>query len=322
MASPTVFVSSTFYDLRYPRESLKRFIETLGYTPILSEEGTVFYDPRITAAESCLKEVSNADIFVLLIGGRYGSILPNTELSVTNGEFMKAVERKIPVFAMVEQGTYSDYSLYRANVDRPELISQLSFPNADSVKIFEFIDSVQSRTLNNALVPFVSARDIESYLRSQWAGMMHGFLTDETREAQVVDTLSVLTQVNERVELITEQILRSVGTPMDRVYVRLLQEMVQSSVAADLRFIGTPPTPGSIVDNETVKECVESLGGQIAIDEDEVGGNTISGSGRVSPIRMKVLTEEYQKLRIKMLKILEEDEVSTEKIREYELESV
>jgi hypothetical protein len=39
MAAPKVFVSSTWYDLRYIRENLKYFISNLRYEPVLSEEG-------------------------------------------------------------------------------------------------------------------------------------------------------------------------------------------------------------------------------------------------------------------------------------------
>ena len=46
MAIPRVFVSSTCYDLKYIRENLKYFIRTLGYEPVLSEEGSVYYDPQ------------------------------------------------------------------------------------------------------------------------------------------------------------------------------------------------------------------------------------------------------------------------------------
>lgn len=319
MASPTVFVSSTFYDLRYPRESLKRFIETFGYIPVLSEDGTVFFDPSTTAAEACLGEVSNADLLVLLIGGRYGSALAGSDRSVTNGEFQRAVEQKIPVFALVEQGTFNDYSLYRANITRPDLLEQMSFPNSDSVKIFEFIDSVQSRTVNNALVAFQSVTDIEAYLRAQWAGMMHNFLTSESREARVVDTLAVLADVNARIALITEQILRSVGTPTDRVYVRLLQEMVESPAPADLRFLRGRPTPGAILSNETVELCGESLGIKLAItasDDNKI--NSISATGAISPIRLDYLARGYTTLRDKMLEILKENDVPLETILKYE----
>jgi hypothetical protein len=37
LAIPRVFVSSTFYDLRYIRENLRIFIKNMGFEPILSE---------------------------------------------------------------------------------------------------------------------------------------------------------------------------------------------------------------------------------------------------------------------------------------------
>src|SRR3712207_5876244 len=107
VATPTVFVSSTFYDLRYVREGVKRFVESLGYVAVLSEEGTVFYDPKTSAAQACLAEVGNVDLFILIIGGRYGSPMPQGQLSVTNAEYQQAVKQKIPVFALVEQGTHN-----------------------------------------------------------------------------------------------------------------------------------------------------------------------------------------------------------------------
>ena len=73
MATPRVFISSTCYDLRYIRENLKYFVRTLGYDPILSEEGSVFYNPQLDTQDSCLAEVPNAQLFVLLIGGRHGT---------------------------------------------------------------------------------------------------------------------------------------------------------------------------------------------------------------------------------------------------------
>jgi hypothetical protein len=45
MAKPRVFVSSTYYDLKYVRSSLELFIESLGYDAVLSEKGGVAYIP-------------------------------------------------------------------------------------------------------------------------------------------------------------------------------------------------------------------------------------------------------------------------------------
>ncbi|MEH7356711.1 DUF4062 domain-containing protein, partial [Neobacillus drentensis] len=108
MASPKVFISSTCYDLKYIRENIKYFVRTLGYEPILSEDGDVFYNPQSHTHDSCLDEIPNCQMFVLIIGGRYGGEFKGTQHSITNAEYKEAIKQKIPVFTLVEQGVYSD----------------------------------------------------------------------------------------------------------------------------------------------------------------------------------------------------------------------
>lgn len=67
MPTPRIFVSSTCYDLKYIRENLKFFIRNLGYEPILSEEGNVFYDPSLHVQDACLAEVPSCQVLLLII---------------------------------------------------------------------------------------------------------------------------------------------------------------------------------------------------------------------------------------------------------------
>ena len=94
MASPRVFVSSTWYDLRYIRENLKYFIRTLGYEPVLSEEGSVFYDPKIHVQDACICEIPNCQLFILIIGGRCGAAFKDTRPSVMSAEYLEAARLK------------------------------------------------------------------------------------------------------------------------------------------------------------------------------------------------------------------------------------
>src|SRR6266536_3256695 len=97
---PTVMVSSTFYDLRQLRADLARFIaDELGYQALLSELPSFPVDPDLDTIENCQARVrENVDVFVLVIGGRYGSIDDKTSRSVTNLEFLAARQKGLPVY--------------------------------------------------------------------------------------------------------------------------------------------------------------------------------------------------------------------------------
>ena len=95
MAFPRVFVSSTCYDLKYIRENLKYFIRRLGYEPVLSEEGSVFFDPNLHTHDACIAEVPNCHMFVVIIGGRFGAQFKGETHSITNAEYREAVRLKI-----------------------------------------------------------------------------------------------------------------------------------------------------------------------------------------------------------------------------------
>jgi hypothetical protein len=72
MAELRVFVSSTCYDLSLLRSQLRTFIKSMGYEPIMSDYEDVLYDPRIHTHTSCIDEVKNCDVLILIIGSRFG----------------------------------------------------------------------------------------------------------------------------------------------------------------------------------------------------------------------------------------------------------
>lgn len=99
----TVFISSTCYDLRSVRNRLKNMIEEeIGMEAKLSEHANFPVDSSIGTVENCLKVVEkNADIFVLIIGSRYGYITDKGK-SVTNLEYLRAKEMNIPIYIFID----------------------------------------------------------------------------------------------------------------------------------------------------------------------------------------------------------------------------
>jgi Domain of unknown function (DUF4062) len=76
MSTPAVMISSTFYDLAQVRADLLDFLQNeVGYRPLLSEHKSFPVDPDADTVENCKRRVErDADIFVLIIGGRYGYV--------------------------------------------------------------------------------------------------------------------------------------------------------------------------------------------------------------------------------------------------------
>ena len=66
---PKIFVSSTYYDLKYAREDLSNFINGYKFEPILFENGDIGYEPGKPLDESCYSNISKSDMVILLIGG-------------------------------------------------------------------------------------------------------------------------------------------------------------------------------------------------------------------------------------------------------------
>jgi hypothetical protein len=219
MAVPKVFISSTCYDLGQIRDSLSEFIQNYCYEATLSERGDVFYHPDLHTHESCINEIENCQLFILIIGGRFGGGYKfDSTKSITNAEYEAARIKKIPVFTFIKQDLYEDHRLYEKNKHNLALVEQIEFPSIDNQKyainIFEFINAVRSSEVNNGFFSFEYVKDIKHYLGKQWAGMMFDFLNQRSKtdiQKAVNNTLDNLTLINKKTEELIEEIIRKLN---------------------------------------------------------------------------------------------------------------
>ncbi len=106
---PSVFVSSTCYDLAQVRQNLNSFFKSLGVLPILSEFESFPVNPGLGAVENCLAGVKEkADIFVLVVGARYGSETESGKF-VTNLEYLEAKVKGIPRYVFVQKPIFTAF---------------------------------------------------------------------------------------------------------------------------------------------------------------------------------------------------------------------
>jgi len=202
MAKPRIFISSTYYDLKHVRGSLESFIESLGYEPVLSEKGGIAYNPETPLDESCYHEAQNSDIFVIIIGGRYGSPKSDTDKSinrenfydryesVTKMEYESALKKDIPIYILIEKSVKSEYETFKNNRDN----SSIKYAHVDSINIFHFIDRIFKQNKNNPVKEFEKQIEIEEWLKLQWAGLFRDFIRNRKNKTEIS---SLTSQVNE-----------------------------------------------------------------------------------------------------------------------------
>lgn len=96
-----VFVSSTYKDLMEERIKVMSTIVTNGHLPIGMEQ---FPAAPVEAWDYIKLLIDNADYYLLLLAGKYGSIHPDTGKSYTEMEYEYAKEKGVPVIFI----TYHD----------------------------------------------------------------------------------------------------------------------------------------------------------------------------------------------------------------------
>lgn len=132
-----VYLSSTLRDLKKEREAVA---EWLGKNHQVKHSYVADDD---TVTQSCLEDIDICDIYVLILGFRYGFVPPDDKLpgpSITQLEFRRAGERGIPRIVLLSKGA-SDMSLTDfADPQRYQGIMAFRAEVGGAVRAAEFTD--------------------------------------------------------------------------------------------------------------------------------------------------------------------------------------
>jgi Domain of unknown function (DUF4062) len=93
-----VFVSSTYMDLKHERQAAVEAILDAGHIPAGMELFAADNNSQWVQIQEWIEE---SDIFMLILGGRYGSIEPSGEKSYIHLEYEFADSIGKPLFALV-----------------------------------------------------------------------------------------------------------------------------------------------------------------------------------------------------------------------------
>ena len=93
-----VFVSSTYVDLQEERRAAVDAILTAGHIPAGMELFAAGDEAQLDVIKRWIDE---SDVYLLILGGRYGSIEPKSKKSYIQIEYEYAIEKDKPVFSVV-----------------------------------------------------------------------------------------------------------------------------------------------------------------------------------------------------------------------------
>lgn len=93
-----VFISSTYIDLIDERQAAVSAVLDAGHIPAGME---LFKAGNRTQLETIYKWIDDSDVYMIILGGRYGSIEEDSGKSYTHLEYEYAINSGIPVFAVV-----------------------------------------------------------------------------------------------------------------------------------------------------------------------------------------------------------------------------
>lgn len=97
-----VFVSSTYTDLIEERQVAVEAILDAGHIPA----GMELFKAGKSQMKTIQKWIDDSDVYMLILGGRYGSIEEESGLSYTELEYKYALSKNMPVFAIVLEDSF------------------------------------------------------------------------------------------------------------------------------------------------------------------------------------------------------------------------
>lgn len=140
-----VFVSSTYTDLLVERQAAVAAILKAGHIPAGME---LFSAGDRSQLEVIKRWIDASDAYMLILGGRYGSIDPNSGLSYTEFEYDYAVQQGKPLFAAVIEESELE--------DRLKTLGSSVIETQDT----KALNSFRSKVLSNISSFFRDAKDI------------------------------------------------------------------------------------------------------------------------------------------------------------------
>lgn len=176
-----VFVSSTYTDLLEERQVAVAAVLKAGHIPAGME---LFSAGDRSQLDTIRSWIEQSDVYMLILGGRYGTIEPDSGLSYTELEFNYAVELGKPLFAVAISENGLDKKLKAKGADVIERVHGI------------LLRDFRGKVLSNISAFFDEPKDIRLAVFESLPNLLRNKnLTGWVRGDEVVDTQPLVDQV-------------------------------------------------------------------------------------------------------------------------------
>jgi len=159
--SAQIFISGTYEDLKEERHTVINNLNKLDNAKPVTMEYTGS-NPESTLASS-LKLIEKSDIFICIIAHRYGNVPGGHEKSITELEYMKASELKIPILIYITAISKEDTKYKNVEQDHTKMKKLDDFKNylneLHTITTYSSPDDLASKVIldikNQKLIQFV-----------------------------------------------------------------------------------------------------------------------------------------------------------------------
>jgi len=198
-----IFISSTFRDLKKEREKLHISLKKAGFESLGME---FFVADSSSPIDLCLREVQNADLVLLIITDKYGSIDEKTQKSYTHLEFNKAKEAEIETLAFLyKDPTDQNVKKFQDEVKSSEItvdffksiadIPSVLFPSLFNFVITKGLIPNKTKTFNDFTQFYVRSFKKDSLFnynqkligRTNELALLDNFLSDENQKIIIIN---------------------------------------------------------------------------------------------------------------------------------------
>jgi len=198
-------VSSTYEDLKIDRQAAVSAILKAGHIPAGME---LFTAGDKSQMDTIRRWIDESDVYMLILGGRYGSVEPTTGVSYTELEYDYALELEKPIFAVVIKEDALEERVRRSGThlmekENPKQLAMFRDKVLSNISSFFSDDKDIRLCVYESLSDFASSRDLKGWVSS-----------DEIVNSQsLLDEISRLNKENDDLKQRLENAEKKISKP-------------------------------------------------------------------------------------------------------------